>query len=75
VDETPLQSCGWCQEPAVTEVIVRPGRSKRKTTPVCETHAKDFEQRGIKTTRVELDEKLERDRKRGTWRAQHQPWR
>ena len=63
--------CGWCGEPAVTEVITRPGRSKKQTAPVCEAHARDFEERGIKTTRLELDEKLERERKRSAWLSQN----
>ena len=66
--------CGWCGDPAVTEVVTRPGRSKKQTAPVCEAHAKDFEARGIKTTRVEFEEKRERDRKRSAWLS-NRAWR
>lgn len=63
------ERCGWCDQPASTEVITAPGRKKRKTAPVCEEHAADFERRGIPTVRSELDERLERERKRGQWRV------
>lgn len=61
--------CAWCGEPAVTLVVVVSGRKNRKTKPVCEAHATGFESRGVKTTRVELAEKQERDRKRSQWKV------
>lgn len=67
-----MSVCGWCPEPAVTEVITVPGRKNRKTTPVCEAHAQDFEKRGVLTVRVELDQKLERSRKRSQWKGRQQ---
>lgn len=60
-------TCGWCNEPAVTEVIVVPGRKKRKTAPVCEAHAQEFEERGVLTTRVEIDQKLRAAARKSDW--------
>lgn len=64
-----LGPCAWCGEPAVTRVIVVPGRKNRKTTPVCEAHAADFEARGVATTRSKQAEKQERERKRSQWKV------
>jgi hypothetical protein len=49
--------CGWCGAPAVTDVITVPGRAggKRRTAPVCESHAQKFEFEGQSTTRAEMD--------------------
>jgi hypothetical protein len=58
----------------VTEVIVVPGRKRKKTAPVCEQHAEKFERRGQMTTRLEVDRKLEAERKRSQWKARR-PWR
>jgi hypothetical protein len=56
--------CAWCDKASVTEVIRTPGRSNRRTAPVCEKHAKEFEARGIDTVRSEVEKKLEADVKR-----------
>lgn len=61
------ETCAWCGEPAVTDVIVVPGRVKRKTAPVCEAHATEFEERGQMTVRVEVDQKMRRARKKSEW--------
>lgn len=66
-----LGPCRWCGEPAATSVIETPGRKKRREVPVCESHAQQFEKQGIKTVRMEVDEMMERERKRGTWFKQH----
>jgi hypothetical protein len=49
------ESCGWCADPAVTEVIFVKGTKNRRTAPVCEDHAQDFEQRGLLTLRLEQE--------------------
>lgn len=67
MSETP--PCAWCGDPSVTDVITVPGRKNRQTAPVCENHAKDFENRGIKTVRVEADEKLRRQQRRNNWKV------
>jgi hypothetical protein len=59
--------CAWCGKEAVTEVVVRPGRSQRKTAPVCEAHAEDFERRGMTTVRVEASNKIMSEVKRNEW--------
>lgn len=69
-----MPPCAWCGEPSVTEVVTVSGRKNRRTSPVCESHAKDFEERGHKTTRVEADDRMERERKRAAWMKQQQPW-
>ena len=56
--------CAWCENEAVTEVIRVPGRKNRKTSPVCEHHAEDFERRGVMTVRQEVEQKLQADIKR-----------
>jgi hypothetical protein len=70
-----ISACAWCGEVAVTEVVTRPGRNLRKTAPVCERHAEDFELRGMMTVRVEADQKLEAERKRSQWAKTHRYWR
>lgn len=60
-------TCGWCSEPAVTEVITRPGRTHRKTAPVCERHAKEFEDRDVLTARVEFDRKMRAAAAKSEW--------
>ncbi len=69
------EPCGWCGEPAVTRVITRPGRKLKRTAPVCETHAKKFEAQGQMTTRLEVEKKLEAERKRSNWVRSNRPWR
>lgn len=64
---TDNEICAWCSEPAVTHVITRPGRKRRQTAPVCETHAADFEERGILTVRVEIENIAHRALKRSDW--------
>lgn len=66
--------CAWCGKEAVTNVVTRRGRKLRKTAPVCEEHAQDFEQREIATTRSEVDSKLEAQRKQAQRKAR-QAWR
>jgi hypothetical protein len=61
-------TCGWCKEPAVTEVITRPGTKLRKTAPVCEAHAKSFEGRGQMTVRLEASNRLEMNRSKAQWK-------
>lgn len=70
-----LGMCGWCDQPAVTHVIVVKGRKNRKVAPVCETHASEFEARGQLTVRVEVDEKVRRDYEKSRWKATQAPWR
>lgn len=66
-----IELCAWCSEPAVTRVITVPGRKNRKTSPVCDSHAVDFERRGVTTTRMEADGKMDRERKRINWTKGH----
>jgi hypothetical protein len=63
--------CAWCGREAVTEVVTRPGRSLRKTAPVCESHAEAFERRGMATVRLEVESKLQAERKRIQWAQAH----
>lgn len=69
------EPCAWCGKPSVTSVITRPGRKLRRTAPVCEKHAKKFEDDGVMTTRLEVDKKMEAERKRGTWLRSNRRWR
>jgi len=62
-----LGPCYLCFEPSVTEVIVVPGRQKRKTAPVCNLHATSFEERGILTVRMETSRMLEVNRPQKEW--------
>lgn len=62
-----LGACGWCGEPSITEVIVVPGRKRKKKAPACEKHAARFERQGQMTTRLEVQQKMEADRKRSQW--------
>ena len=70
-----LGPCAWCGGPSVTEVVTRPGRKRRKTAPVCEKHAADFERRGIATVRSEVEAKLAAELKRSQWRRRQRGWR
>lgn len=70
-----LGTCGWCNLPAVTHVITRPGRKTRKVAPVCEQHAAEFEARGQMTIRLETDLKVRRDYEKSRWKASQRPWR
>jgi hypothetical protein len=68
--ETP-PPCTWCGEPSVTEVVIRPGHRLKKTAPVCERHAADFESRGVMTVRVEVSNRLMSEEKRNEWVRKH----
>lgn len=54
------ERCGWCIDPAVTHVITVAGRKNRKTAPVCEAHAEDFERRGMMTLRIEQENEAQK---------------
>lgn len=73
-EEASLGPCGWCGEPAVTLVVVVPGRARKKYAPVCEEHAVKFEREGQMTQRLEVEKKIEADRKRSQWKARR-AWR
>ncbi len=68
-DEAVLGPCQWCGEQGVTHVIVVPGRKNKRLAVVCESHAQDFESRGQLTTRLEVDRKIETERKNRQWKA------
>lgn len=63
--------CGWCGEPGVTEVVVVAGRKNRKTAPVCEQHAERFEREGQMTTRLEIQQKDQRQERSREWKHKH----
>lgn len=52
-------TCAWCGDPAVTDVITQTGKKHRKTAPVCEDHAQDFESRGMTTVRQEQEKRAQ----------------
>lgn len=54
------EKCGWCDEPAVTNVVTVKGKKNRKTAPVCEEHAERFERAGQMTDRLEALEKSQK---------------
>lgn len=61
-------ACGWCGEPAVTQVVTRTGRIHRKTAHVCERHAIQFEEQGLMTTRLEASNMLEINKPKKQWK-------
>jgi hypothetical protein len=63
--------CAWCGEPGVTEVVVVAGKKNRKTSSVCEEHAAKFEQQGQMTTRLEMQQKVERQERSRQWKHKH----
>lgn len=69
-----VETCAWCEKPSVTHVIVVPGRKRKKTKPVCEEHATRFEGQGQTTRRLEIEQQMERERKRSLWKGR-QGWR
>lgn len=66
-----MVTCGWCDEPAVTDLIIVRGRKNRRTAPVCEAHAVSFERAGQMTVRLEVEQKAEKDLARKQWLKDH----
>lgn len=67
-------ACGWCGELAVTSVVVVPGRKNKRYQPVCETHAVEFESRGLQTQRLEQDALTKREQERAEYMTRNMPW-
>lgn len=67
-----LGTCTWCERPATEQLIVEPGRKHRKIAPVCDAHAREYEQRGLETVGTETERKAQAALKRAAWKRNQQ---